>query len=191
MSNLFVSIHGSDPGQQADDGVEDALPQYKFFDKKMRFDAEKVRSSFTAVVPANTIVVLFSIPNCLVGSDSADEIALMKVLSQPTILPKTGWVTAQAQSMRNAKEFKTTEAPFVNSALAAASIYFPGDEIYNNLMSFDEKRSYYDIFILDKSDGGFGVYDHTGIGFAHGISHGQGGIAGPKAAYFTNYRTGT
>ena len=73
------------------------------------------------------LLFFFSAPNCLAGSTDEDEIALMKVLSQPN------WVNAPTQAMKDAGDidgelFKSTWAPFVNSALSIASIYFPGDE---------------------------------------------------------------
>ena len=139
-SNIFVSIHGSDPGEQRN------LGYYRFFDDSMLLDEQAVKDSFTAVVPHNTIVVLFSSPNCLAGSRDEDELALMKFLSQPN------WVNEPTQALKDAGLFNSQYVPFVNAAFQIASIYFPGDEIYNNLMSFDEQHSYYDIFRLDKRD---------------------------------------
>ena len=131
-SNLFLSIHASDPGEQNE------MSKYKFLTRDGRWDKDITQSSFEATVPEDLIVITFTPRGCLAVTDKSLEKKLRQRLSNPD------WMKRGRGSGRKDGD--------VEHIVDSAQIYYPGQKLLNLLMSFD-KEKYYDLFTIDAGGG--------------------------------------
>lgn len=117
--NLYVSMHSC--------AIDPVKPRGLDLPTETEID-QVVLNTYTAVVPNNLIVVLFT---------PTDMVAMTTEYSEQMdrqLLRNMDWLTINDELSRNAK------------------IYFPGDRLYNQNMSFDSQDEYFDIFKIPHAD---------------------------------------
>jgi hypothetical protein len=136
-ANVLLSIHSSDPAEQ------EALDKYIYLNPGRTINL----NDFVAVVPEGMMVVLFTPPNCLALTNDDEEKALRELLSDPE------WYKHKTEFVRNIARHDIAIAEYITSVTKRPKVFYPGQFLYNQLMSFDNAQTYYDLFTLDPSGG--------------------------------------